>query len=180
MKYILSWLIFPLPIWVVGLLFESRLVPVWRHQSRAFIPGDLCLGPMIVSLWAMPTTIDIGLAAQLALLLPAIALGGVVLTVLRKGDWQNYAPKAMRSPTKVTHDLMGYFMTPAALTWLGSQKIWGCFLSPWPGWAWDWGRFAALGAAYAACVLWDARRGFTSEDVEARHPANWKPIWRRR
>ncbi|MBQ3292727.1 hypothetical protein IJG93_00240 [Candidatus Saccharibacteria bacterium] len=176
---LLSWLIWPGMMLLVGIIFESRLVPVWKHQAKAFLPGDLAFGVIFVSLVSM--------YAKSGLDFPMynIWFGWLVLTVLdlavflpiRKIDVANYPPRARRSPTKMVHDLIGYFFIPILLAYFGlmqvliqSSFIKRLFLM-------EWLCIGAGGLFYLACLIADLTAGCTAEDVELRHPEDWKPIW---
>ena len=97
-----------------------------------------------------------------------------VFLLVRKGDIANYPERSGNSPTKLTHDIVGYFIIPTVLIGLGLPKLPNLF-ADWQNW------LVFLGAIifYILCVAYDAKKGFTPEDVIARHPPDWQPIWRR-
>ena len=39
-------------IFILGIVGESRIIPIWKHQSRAFIPGELALLVTVASVFA--------------------------------------------------------------------------------------------------------------------------------
>ena len=95
-----------------------------------------------------------------------------VFSFVRKGDIANYPERSGNSPTKLTHDIVGYFIIPTVLTGLGLPKLPNLF-ADWQNW------LVFIGAIvfYIICVAYDAKKGFTPEDVIPRHPPDWQPIW---
>ena len=45
----------------------------------------------------------------------------------------------------------------------------------WPSWSLLWVIVPLV--FYVLCVIYDMCKGFTAEDIEARHPSDWRPIW---
>lgn len=161
------------PVWfiVVGIICESRVVPLWRNQSRAFMPGDLALGVTFATGWYLhprfdPTLLVIGLVA------------GVVLLCLmrRKFDGtNNYPLPTLRSPTKVYHDYVLYIGYVAALV---SVAVPGILMSSWS----DAMPLKVIGLI--AFVVWLS--GLVADGLDPdmprkrklMHVSDWRPIWR--
>ena len=180
---LISWLIWPGLMFLVGWIGESRLVPVGEHQSTAFMPGDLTLGIMTVELLRLHerTRNDTSWWGYdpAFWLFVTMVVAMVVLAFVIEGDQENYPPRASLSPTKITHDVVGYWLIPTLLFGLGLPQLadgirFGIGES-WPIWL----EFTMALSFYVACVVNDCLKGATEEDIAIRHPANWQPLWRR-
>ncbi|MBO4812951.1 hypothetical protein J5491_02260 [Candidatus Saccharibacteria bacterium] len=179
---LISWLIWPGMMFLVGWVGESRLIPVGEHQSMAFLPGDLSLGVMAIELLRLhERTYDNpnwwGYDPAFWMFV-TMAVAMVVLAFVIEADQKNYPPRASLSPTKITHDVVGYWLIPTLLFGLGlPQLVDGIRFGiggSWPIWL----EFTMALSFYIACVVNDCLKGATEEDIAIRHPANWQPIWR--
>ncbi|MDO4742161.1 MAG: hypothetical protein Q4A79_02190 [Candidatus Saccharibacteria bacterium] len=165
LKIILGWFIWPGGFFLVAGIFESRCPPIVKNQSRAFMPGDFALAVMVLAARATEMRTD------------HILVSGVLTVVIlsffwifRKGDIKNYKKRAAHSPTKITHDIVGYGVFPAIIAW----NIPNLFSLPTKNRV---AFIAALGF-YLVCVAMDAKAGAVPpEIIELRHPEDWKPIW---
>ncbi len=173
MQYVLFllvfWLFWPGSMFIVGLIFESRILPFWKHQSRAFIPGDFCVGVMFLGIKILR---DHGYnendpLSAFTILLIVLAYSAAV--VVQDKDIKPYKLRATRSPTKILNDST-YFLFPFLILYSG----WPIIVAKTPYVSIFWGAVAA----FAAAAVWDAKRGFTEEDVRLRHPDDWQPIWK--
>ena len=180
---VVLWSFWPGAMLLAGPIFESRIVPIGKHQSKAFMPGDLTLSIMFVSLlnihertyqdknwWGYSPILYTGVFAIMAL----------VALILRANDVANYPNKrSAMSPTKIMHDVVGYYFIPAVLAALGLPQLIDCIICG--DIAQNLTSWLVFGTAlflYTACVIYDAIRPATAEDIKLRHPPNWKPIWR--
>lgn len=121
-----AWTITPLLFILIGVLFESRLVPLGRNQSRAFMPGDLALGVVLASGWYLFPQVSVTSVWRADPLMLAISLvaGGLLCWAMRKRfDGPAYHPRALRSPTKVYHDFVLYIFYAAALIYVCVPSI---------------------------------------------------------
>ncbi len=176
------WAIWPGAMFVTGFVFESRFIPVGKHQSKAFLPGDLTLSFMLVSI--LQTHERTFHSENWWGYNPAIYAGVFILMIfvalyLRGNDVANYPKRSAMSPTKMTHDLIGYYFIPAVLVSLGLPQLIDCIIEG--DVAQNLTSWIALLVAlciYSACVVYDVLRPATADDIELRHPPNWKPIWR--
>ena len=172
-----------LSIFIVGIVGESRLIPIGQHQSQAFLPGDLSLGIMAVALLSLhanklekPNYWGYSPIWWLVVLITV----SFIAYYARKNDVANYPYRSSISPTKITHDIVGYWLIPTLLIALGIPKLFSNFVHStlfidWTSWV----TFIGAIAFYIACVIQDYVIGYTTEDVLARHPENWQPIWKR-
>ena len=180
---LISWLIWPGMMFLVGWIGESRLIPVGKHQSTAFMPGDLTLGIMTVELLCLhertcndPNWWGYDPAFWLFI---TITVAMIVLIFVIEADQENYPPRASLSPTKITHDVVGYWLIPTLLIGLGLPQLVDTLRfgisEYWPVWL----EFTVVLSVYVFCAMNDYINGATEEDIAIRHPANWQPIWRR-
>lgn len=173
----ICWAIWPGSMFAFGIIFESRLVPIDKRQSVLFCPGDLLLAPMFVlllmihkeggrpswgnsNLWWIFTIICMFICAL----------------ALRLSERKYYRRRAHNSPTKILHDIVGYFFIPVMLLGIGIPELVGFATKPS-----NYGLWLGLAGClfiFVLCMYVDGKKGFTSADVEARHPAGWQPIWK--
>ncbi len=199
-----SWLIWPGSMFLVGWIGESRLVPIRRHQSKAFLPGDFAFGVMAIAFIEIYNTIVPQTGTELLKDHANSAfLWGVVLFFttgigihLRLREEESYDPRAWNGPTKITHDIVGYFMIPTILVgllWIAlgtmsryleiaykatPEAAWRNYSALWQA-SWPYWIVILLAAIfYVGCRIYDIRRPATPEDIAVRHPADWLPIWR--
>lgn len=176
-----AWIIWPGLMFAVGVIFESREVPLIKHQSKAFFPGDLTLGVMLVAFIGMysHTGIDIPLVRS-SLWWPIVAAVMVVVGwKIHLKDAANYPLRAAYSPTKIAHDVMGYFIIPTVLIGLGVPQIAlladkGMREANRMGWL----AVAIAITLYLTCVALDVITYYDTDDIHARHPEDWQPIWK--
>lgn len=181
---IVAWIIWPGLMFFVGVVFESREVPLWKHQSKAFFPGDLSLSIMLVALigmYAKTGVRGVAMVDSLYWWLIVIITMAIVAWILRKNDVANYPTRrAVCSPTKMTHDVMGYFIIPMLLAGLGMPQLVEMIIG-------DgvldvtkncWLAFTFAVAFFLTCVAVDFVNQPDTVDMNARHPSDWRPIWR--
>lgn len=184
---LISWMLWPGLMFLIGAIGESRLVPIWDHQSRAFFPGDMVFGVLFIALIAMfsraqsddsLSKVPTGITNVCCCI--AILFVIVVLIPYLYRDGLNYPIRARYSPTKITHDLVGYIILPTILLFLTFLQIYiqmelvkGIYLR-------EWLIAVAAIAFYVICVAVDIKQGWTDLDVMMRHPENWSPIWMRK
>ena len=178
---VIGWAIWPGSFFLVALIGESRVSSLWKNQSKAFFPGDLTLPVM----WIVMLRLNFGenmLIGPLTLIISLIALIIVefvifyVMDRVATEDQKNYPDRSEDSPTKIYHDLIGYYIFPMSIAphcifyvaSLVENRVW-------PSWSLLWVVVPLI--FYVLCVMYDMRKGFTTEDLEARHPSDWKPVW---
>lgn len=177
------WLFWPGLMFIVGAIGESRLVPIWEHQSRAFFPGDLSLGVMLVALLDLHASklesADWWGYSVFWLLIVVLAMASVASRI-HLTDASHYSFRSRCSPTKVVHDIIGYWFIPTLLIFLGLPKLFEFVVQGYTAnECISWAAFVAALAFYFMCIRWDSVLGHTEEDVTARHPPDWQPIWQR-
>ena len=186
----LVWLLWPGLMFLVGVIGESRLVPVWKHQPKAFNPGELLIGVALVALLGMHAErVDSYYYSPAYWLYEVMVFVWLYCFVIRKKVQQNYPARSAVSPTKITHDVVGYILIPTALCSLGLPKLFAwpslghielpklLVRSPLCSSKENWTVFFVAMAGYIICVIADIKKGYTEEDIQARHPSDWKPIW---
>ena len=164
---------------VVGLVGESRLVPLSPGmQFLSFFPGDLFLGAMAAGLFVraqnMPSESRWYNATWWHLLVLIVAL--LVATGMTYLEWKSgvYPTRAIFSPTKIYHNLLlyggyGYVITVTlvALAFGSAKKAWVLVVLPGLVWGVLVVKDNSLSAAEA------------SEKAQHAHVEDWRPIWQR-
>lgn len=179
-KFILvfiTWLFWPGILFIVGLIGESRIIPIGKLQAKAFMPGDLSFGVIFVALISMYQPNE-HFNRQICCILFVPVL--YFAWLMRREDEAFYPPRARISPTKITHDCIGYFIIPLVLLTLATTKIYDIFIhkntlvETFPSW------MVVLLAFffYLFCVAMDNKAPITNEQIHARHPHSWRPIWK--
>ena len=169
-------------MFINGFVFESRLVPVGKVQSKAFIPGDFSLGlaaVAFISMYVKNPCFDWVYDVR-------YWIGSAVVCLILASIWRyvdiSHCPKEIWfTPTKLTHDICGYFMCMWILASLGiPQLIWAikegfnfgkCST--------EWIVFVICAAFYISMGIIDLTHAPSLEDVYKRHPAVYKPIWKK-
>lgn len=114
---LLAWFVTPVFLYVIALIFEKRLAPIWRNQFLSFMPGDLFLGGIIAASVALTE----GMRAEdrwfqhgwwdLACLAFGVCfyfVGHIVVDGQKfsKGQPQKYTRSQLWSPSKLYHDFI--------------------------------------------------------------------------
>ena len=129
-------------------------------------------------------------------LLPAFVVALVVYFILHNKEKDDYKVRALHSPTKIAHDIVGYILIPQVLISfltiaidvtrryyrfakeimpeVAVKNLIALWKVSWPYWA----VIIAAIAVYIGCFIYDIRHPATPEDIAARHPEDWQPIWR--
>ena len=176
LKSLIAWLIvWPGGFFVIGIVFESRLIPLWKGQSKAFFPGDLALIVALVTIIGLDVKVPRWAETPLWGYFTMITVLMIAI-IIRRNDISNYPARAGRSPTKIVHDIVGYFYIPWLMSMIGIPKLiesppWN---KPTVGWVVFW--LALL--FYFGCVFYDVANPATPADIKIRHPENWQPLWR--
>lgn len=176
---IIAWLIWPGLMFVVALIGESRVLPLWKKQSKAFIPGDLALSIIVLNCYAFwhseyaPGAKNFWYKFTFTPWV-TVLIGVLVVCIgvfLHTNDCKNYPKRAANSPTKWVHDIMGYFVLLFLIAWFVPSTIFVEFTV--------YGITNVLwGAFYVFMIILDMSIGFNNETVYARHPSDWQPIWK--
>lgn len=180
----LFWSVFAVCIFIVYVMFyfiayvfESRLpgkdVPIWRNQSKAFIPGDTGLSILVaVGVYYFPKSF-LSTNEAILLLTASSSIGVVVFSVARKYLYtpRDYSPEAWKSPTKIWHDVVMFWMFTTAV-------IFVCVPS------YIYIPFSAKVFGLSGLVLWLLGNAwdFTHHEIpnNFQHPTLYMPIWARR
>ncbi len=176
--FLLLLAIWPGSLFIVGIIGESRLIPIDSHQSKAFWPGELALPVMALTIFL---EFDRGfripgygyyLAAGMFVAWLPIAV------MLWREDSTWYGPRANRGPTKIWHNLGGFVLAPVAVVpsaiMIFVEKIRGNYDMSWVGFA----VYLIAAAFYFYCAATDKLQHEGDESL--RHPEDWQPIWRTR
>ncbi len=166
----------PYGMYVIAYVMESRRpgngpddVPVWRDQSKAFLPGDLGLSLLL----AVSMYLQVGKGTPWWMGWVGIAVGVLVYKLARRFTYtpNDYTPQAWRSPSKKWHDMVMYIVFVALLVWFAVPAY---FTS------WSDGvavRLLGLGGLllWVACMVKD----MTGSEVpnERQHPSYYQALW---
>ena len=178
---VIGWAIWPGSFFLVALICESRIPPLWKHQSKAFFPGDLTLPVMWVAMFRLSLNRHL-LIGPLASIVSLVALfiieAGIfcVVTKVVAKDRSNYPERSANSPTKIYHDLVGYYVFPMSIAPFFVFYV-TSHIENRVGVSWSILWVILPLVFYILCVIYDMRKGASAEDIGARHPSDWKPIW---
>ena len=171
---IIGYIFWPGSFFITGIIFESRIIPIDRRQSMLFWPGDLTIVPLFAWLLKIRRVGDYPEWGNHIVWWIFVALAMLVVALLlRKNDIKNYPPRSGNSPTKILHDVIGYFIIPTMLIGIGIPDLMMLtkFVIPWLS-------VFYLLFMFIGCGIMDKVYGFAPEDVIARHPEDWEPIWK--
>lgn len=182
-QLLLLWIgisVIPYGMFLVAWVFESRApgrdVPIWRGQSKAFVPGDLGLSLAAAS--GITVAIHEGFPPWAVSWWWWLMSGCAVVVALYLGRRVLYVPsdytrEAWNSPTKRYHDVVMFGM----FSGLAFAFVVPMYAQGWSGDGIFIRMAGILGTAlWASGVAWDALH---HEVPNARqHPSQWKPLWR--
>lgn len=168
-------------MYLVAWIFESRKpgsgpndVPVWRGQSKAFLPGDFGLGLAVTTtLWMPHQTPDWSRSWWWTLV--SFAAGATVYYVGRRVAYkpEDYTPQAWRSPSKRWHDLVMFFGFTTVSFMFVVPKLIISFGDP-TNQTW----VAVTGIVFWMVLgVWDLVSKETPNPRQ--HPTHYRPIWRK-
>ena len=168
----------PVMMFVLGLLFESRVVAIGAGQSKAFIPGD---GGLAIALAMAANGVRDGLSVFSRKLASrswwpwatAIVSIAIALTMRFVIDAPNYPNvRSTMSPTKIWHDSMCYgvllwmILSTAIPVLLGGKTKWKV------------GILSGV-AVWLGGIIFDLFVGGLfghANSAEVQHPSNWVPL----
>lgn len=111
---LLCWALTPGLFILIGLIGESRLVPLgWNYQFTSFFPGDIFLGGMVAGLLVLAKKLpaeghlynETWFHVDVLVVTVAVA---VVITIGEYNDPNGYGHRAVLSPTKLYHNIVLY------------------------------------------------------------------------
>ena len=177
------WAFWPGLMFVVGAIFESRLVPVGPGQSLAFMPGNMTLMCVIWKLGKMYVeTLPLMTWGKSPLWWAVVALVALVIAgLLRIMDGGSYAPRARNSPTKWTHDVVGYFGITFLIIGMimPELQLIATSLALRVAMRNEWMLIVIWVMLYILCMVIDDMHPASALNIQMRHPEDWKPIWQR-
>ena len=173
--FLLFLCIWPGSMFLVGIIGESRIVPIDSHQSQAFWPGDFAFPVMAFVLYQDHVRgFEFPLWGWLLLIILTLAWLPIGI-MLWKADNTWYKPRARYSPTKIWHNFGGFIAVPVAIVpyaiTVVAEAIRGNYEISWLGLT----IFILAWVYYAVLVGTDKLKHEGDEDI--RHPADWQPIW---
>ena len=181
---VLAWAILPLGIFAVSRVFESRHFPLWRGQSKMFFPGDLMPGILlseVATLTQKKASADWHWYKSGLWLVVTIIIIASLFVFLRHIDTPRYEARAAISPTKLYHDICGYIIFAWLLLVRGVPELLHAIIHPIytaQNFSLEWIIILLSGPFYLWCAWYDYRHP-ENADFNLRHPADWKPFWRK-
>lgn len=112
---LIGWIFTPIMMFIIGIVSEHRILPFWRGQSRAFIPGDFLLGTALAAaVYQIPSLPADGWWIEewypIAVAIFAF-LGFLTMRLVIDAPGYDKVPGASKNcPTKWFHDIAGYFV----------------------------------------------------------------------
>ena len=172
-----AWTVTPIGFILVGIVFESRLVPLWRDQARGFMPGDIALGVVFAVGYYLTPQVDLKdwwRSVEFALVVLVVSIATFYL-MRKKFDGPNYTDDALKTPTKRYHDYVLF----GGYTWV---LIYLCVPAILTSTSWGVGN---LGVKLVAMTALGAWVGTVALDVAnpripspRAHAYSYYPIWR--
>ena len=178
--FLLLLAIWPGSLFIVGIIGESRLIPVDHHQSKTFWPGELALPVM-----ALPLFLEFDRGFRIPeygyYLIAGMFVAWLPIAIkLWRDDSTWYGPRANRGPTKIWHNLGGFVLAPVAVVPVAFiiviERIRGNFDMSWVGFS----IYVIAAAFYVYCMATEKKLERGDKDIGIRHPEDWQPIWRTR
>lgn len=168
----------PYGMYLVAYLLESRKpgngpddTPLWRDQSKAFLPGDFGLSMLL----AVSYYLQVGKGTPWWMAWVGLAIGWLVYKLARRFTYTplDYTRRAWRSPSKRYHDLVMYVGFVALLVWIGIPA----YFTSWS----DGVAVRLLGIAGLLVWILCMVKDLTGEEVpnDRQHPTFYRPIWQK-
>ena len=190
---LLTFCFWPGLMFIVGWVGESRLVPIGKNQSKAFFPGDFSFGIMFVMLamfYARASEIEPDIVHEILETPGWIGFSAVMSFILffflRRKDRFAYPKRAYNSPTKICHDIVGFFIIPFMLIWMEYPALSLWVRSKWLDRTPDLSEIhipieiiILMWLLYLFCAWHDATDAKLSEKTKYMHTAHWKPLWQK-
>ena len=177
---LLAWVFTPLGMIAVGVIFESRVVPLWRNQAKSFMPGEAALGVVFAAgCYLSPQVAKDSIWASAKVPIAGLFIGFVVCYLMRtKFDGENnYSRAALDSPTKRYHDYVMYVIYLAGMVAICVPAI--LTATSWTGSNLDIKLFAlAFFTVWIAGLLRDGTDPKMREKSKKMHVTIYRPIWK--
>ena len=173
---IIFWICWYGSMFLIGYFLESRVVPLGKHQSRSYFPGNMVLPIMMVGIYREYERTDLTFPGWVLTPIFTIAVAiicFVIASLWLKKDHQRYSPRALASPTKRWYDTVAYFIcfpliVEGALP-LVIGVVSGGFVPTTRGFALFLYSIAFIAVMFSLDDLYPAN----ASDLNARHPENW-------
>lgn len=172
---------------LVGIIGESRWVP-WSpyKQFLSYFPGDVFLGVTVASLLVLgrkfPEEYHFYNDWRFHLLvLATTVIVAVYVTWLEYNDPNGYGHRAVRSPTKLYHNIVLY----GGYGYVIVVTLFATVAMLWINWSWDRAGLVLLcllpGLVWVSLLILENRATDATKRsrVEHAHVNDWQPIWRR-
>lgn len=173
----------PYALYLVAYVFESRRpgdgpndVPVWKDQSRAFMPGDFGLALMVAVCLQYRGDVTARWATSGWSAIAALSIGLGVFLFARRFLYtpKDYSRRAWNSPSKLWHDFVMFLLFSAVAAYVCVPV----YLTT------DWKTLVlAKLISLFGLALWCLGNvyDFTHHETpnSRQHPSTYRPIWRK-
>lgn len=175
----------PYFMYVIAYIWESRTpgygkgkVPVWKGQSRAFLPGDFGLALFLAIGLDLYTLGDVfqWMTSYVYIVLAGPVFATIVFTVGRKVLYNpnDYTPEAWRSPSKLWHDGVMFILVAALAAVFALPGYFSHF---------NVSNVVLIGFGLSGLILWVLGLAYDAWKKQVpnqyQHPSTWKPIWKK-
>lgn len=166
-------------MFIIGLIGESRILPISRKkQFASFWPGDLFLSTFVGGLLIISKAIPANGAWyqskswHMVVLVSSLAIGvGFFHFVIEK---KAYRPRALNSPTKLYHDIVlyGLYSYVAVASGIANVVSGVIFINL---------RWLVLipGAIWLSLVIRDSTASGINHKTTTAHIVDWQPLWKK-
>lgn len=183
---LICWAISPGMMFVIGIIGESRLIPIApSRQFMAFFQGDLLVGAMVAGLLVSATQLPSEQRWYNSLWFHLVVFVAMLAIAfwMTWGEYRNaavsgYGARAMYSPTKIYHNaaliwIYGYVAVSTLVAVLAEARSRGVWAALACGLLW-------LGLMHAENAYIDkyyAGHGLRQAKAAGAHTSDWQPIW---
>lgn len=176
------WVFWPGMMHIVALILESRKVYLGKGQSVMFKYGDWCLGIGTIVLIGIHSKCPVGYGwvYKTGYIIAVFAFFFVIMKVFRYFDVRRYPERSKHSPTKIAHDVSGYWICASCVLGLGIPELVWCFSSMerFEAAPVEWCIFLACAIFFGMMTIYDATHLPGEKELRLMHPDDWKPIWK--
>jgi hypothetical protein len=181
---LIFWIFWPGAMFYTAHILEGRKVYLGKGQSRMFFPGDFMLGVGTVAFIGIHTKSPVGWSwvYSKGYAISTCIFFFVVMAVFRHFDTKRYKKRAKNSPTKLAHDLSGYWICAWTVLGLGiPQIVWTLprmeLIQKAPT---EWKVFLFAGLFFLAMTIYDITHMPGEEELDKMHPSDYLLPWQRK
>lgn len=183
---LICWAISPGMMFVIGLVGESRLIPISpSRQFMAFFPGDFLVGAMVAGLLVSAAQLpnEQRWYNSLWFHLVVFVVMFAIAAWMTWGEYHNaaesgYGARAMYSPTKIYHNaaliwIYGYVAVSTLVAVLAEARSWLVWAALACGLLW----MGLMLGENAYIDKYHPNDGLRQAKAAGAHISDWEPIW---